>query len=78
VFGDEPSSRAAERFSGGVARATAVYRFPVIVTHGRVMCGYLREAIGVDPMDVWPALRMPDAYVVDLEGGSLERLGEGA
>lgn len=74
VFGDEPSSVAAARFAFGVERARAMHQYPVIVTHGRVMCGYLREAIGVEPMDVWPTLRMPDALVVDLDGKTLERV----
>lgn len=78
VFGDESSRMAATRFAAGVRYAMETSRFPVIVTHGRVMCGYLRDAIGIDPMDIWPTLRMPDAFVVDLETKTLERISEGA
>lgn len=78
VFGDESSSSAATRFAAGVERMLAAHRLPVIVTHGRVLCGYLREAIGIDPMDVWPTLRMPDAFVVDLDRKTLERVNGGA
>ena len=73
VLGDEPSATAAARFAAGVERALALHRFPIVVTHGRIMCGYLHQATGVDPMEIWPSLRMPDALVVDLDNGSIAR-----
>lgn len=78
VFGDEPSTMAAARFADGVERALEMHGFPIVVTHGRVMCGYLRRATGVDPMEIWPTLRMPDALVVDPGAPTIVRVtGEG-
>jgi len=71
VLGDESSAAAAERFSGAVERARVRYRFPVLVTHGRVMCAYLGVTFGIDPMRLWESLRMPDAFMVDFGSGSV-------
>jgi broad specificity phosphatase PhoE len=78
VFGAESSSMAALRFANGVERSRSMYRYPIVVTHGRVMCGYLRRATGVDPMTIWPSLQMPDALAVVRDAGTIARVtGEG-
>jgi broad specificity phosphatase PhoE len=74
VFGDESSADAARRFAAGVARARAAHGFPLVATHGRVMCGYLAQALGIDPRPIWSTLRLPDALVVDLEEKTVNRL----
>jgi len=75
VLGDEPSAEAAGRFSSAVERARSRYRFPVLVTHGRVMCAYLGATTGIDPMRAWERLRMPDALILDMESGTYARAG---
>jgi broad specificity phosphatase PhoE len=77
VFGAESSADAVKRFAGAVQRARSVYQFPVLVTHGRIMCGYIGRVLGRDPMDFWPDLQMPDAFVLDPVAGSCERIGTG-
>ncbi|HVL26264.1 MAG TPA: histidine phosphatase family protein [Thermomicrobiales bacterium] len=74
VFGSESSTQAARRFAEGIDRACAAFRLPVVVTHGRVMCGYLASALGIDPLPVWRDLRLPDAYLIDLDDGTLVRI----
>lgn len=74
VLGDEASADSVRRFVDGVARARSRYRVPVIATHGRVLCGYLAYALGVDPVPIWSTLRLPDAVVVDLSARRMEAL----
>ena len=44
------------------------------VTHGTVLSMYLAERLGCDPLDLWRSLHMPDAFVLDAEGGLIERI----
>jgi broad specificity phosphatase PhoE len=74
VFGAESSAQAAQRFAAGIDPARERFGCPIVVTHGRVMCGYLARALGVDPHPIWNSLRLPDAYAVDLAAGALERI----
>lgn len=74
VFGRESSDAAVARFREGVDRACARHSLPVLVTHGRVMCGYMGRTLGRDPMEFWSDLQMPDAYVVDPEAGTVSRV----
>lgn len=67
VLGEESSRMAADRFAKGVERARSVRQCPVIVTHGRVMCGYLASVLSADATTIWCTLRMPDALVVDFD-----------
>ena len=74
VLGDESSAEASHRFAAAVARARARFSSPLITTHGRVLCGYLARELGIDPVPIWPALRLPDALVVDLAARTVEPL----
>jgi broad specificity phosphatase PhoE len=76
VLGGESSHAAVDRFGRVVERARAGHRCPVIVTHGRIMCGYLANVLTIDPMSIWPTLSMPDALVLDLEAGQWRRIGK--
>lgn len=67
VLGDESSRTAADRFAVAVERARTGRQCPVIVTHGRVMCGYLAKLLNVDPMTIWPTLLLPDALMLDFD-----------
>jgi broad specificity phosphatase PhoE len=69
VLGAESSSAAVDRFEMAVSRARIDRRCPVLVSHGRIMCGYMARAVGIDPMSIWPTLLMPDAIMLDLDTG---------
>jgi broad specificity phosphatase PhoE len=74
VFGEESSAQAAQRFAAGVDQAHGRFARPIVVTHGRAMCAWVARALGVDPLPIWRALRLPDAFVVDVSEGTLERI----
>lgn len=76
VLGAESSADAGRRFAAAVERARARFRFPALVSHGRVMCGYLAGVLERDPTPIWSDLRMPDALVLDLDRKHLSRVGE--
>ena len=76
VLGTESSADAARRFAAGVDRARADFRRPVVVTHGRVLCGYLAQTLGIAPLPLWSGLRLPDALLVDLAAGTVEAFGD--
>jgi broad specificity phosphatase PhoE len=47
----------------------------VLVTHGVILTTWLVHEIGLDdPFSFWSNLRIPDAWELDVEGGSLERV----
>jgi broad specificity phosphatase PhoE len=69
VLGAESSSAAVDRFEMAVNRARMDRRCPILVSHGRIMCGYMARAVGIDPMSIWPTLLMPDAIMLDLDTG---------
>lgn len=74
VFGTETSHQAAARFASGIEHASAGTTCPVVVTHGRVMCGYVANMIGVDPVPIWRSLRLPDAFIMDLSARTFRRI----
>jgi len=76
VLGEETSREAAERFSQAVARARLAYGCPVLVTHGRILSGYMGREFDVDPIKIWPDLRMPDAFEIDLDARTWTRIEE--
>jgi broad specificity phosphatase PhoE len=50
-------------------------REPVCVTHGMLLTALLDHCIGLqDPCSFWSSLRIPDAWVLDLEDKSLRRI----
>jgi broad specificity phosphatase PhoE len=69
VLGVESSSAAVDRFEMAVNRARMRRRCPVLVSHGRIICGYMARAVGIDPMSIWPTLLMPDAIMLDVDTG---------
>jgi broad specificity phosphatase PhoE len=77
IFGSESSADAVSRFTAAVDRAWSEYRLPVVVTHGRIMCGYIGRVLDRDPMDFWVDLRMPDAFLLDSEAGTCARVEVG-
>ncbi len=74
VLGNESSDDAVKRFGAGVERARAHYRFPLLVGHGRVMSGFIARITDTHPMQVWTDLRMPDAFVVDVQNKIWRRI----
>lgn len=67
VLGEESSGEAAIRFAGAVEAVRATYRLPVLVTHGRVLSAYVARVTGQDAWAFWNDLRMPDAFLLDLQ-----------
>jgi len=76
-----------ESLDGWESRAEAVARLAqlkeeagsseqvVVVTHGVILTSWLVHEIGLDdPFSFWSNLRVPDAWELDVEGGSLQRV----
>lgn len=76
VLGEEASHEAADRFARAVARARLAYGYPVLVTHGRILSGYIGREFRVDPMTIWRDLRMPDALEIDFDARTWTRIDE--
>lgn len=77
VFGKETSSEAGARFAGAVSRLAERYRYPVLVTHGRVMSAWIARVTGAEAAAFWRDLRMPDAFAVDIGARRWRRIEEG-
>lgn len=73
VGGIETAHEACQRMAAALAQHRA--RPLVAVTHGTVMSLYLGERLGCDAHDLWRSLHMPDAFVLDADGGLIERIG---
>ncbi|MGW0804094.1 histidine phosphatase family protein [Nonomuraea sp. NPDC002799] len=74
--GWEPRAEVAERFDAGIADHLALSggRPLVVATHGMAMTVWMRARLGLHgPGDFWADLRFPDAHLVDLELGTVER-----
>lgn len=76
VLGDEASMEAATRFARAVDTVRTRGRLPVIVTHGRVMSAYVAQVTETDAWTFWSDLRMPDAFLLDLERRAWRRIGK--
>jgi 2,3-bisphosphoglycerate-dependent phosphoglycerate mutase len=74
ILGSESSAQAAQRFEIGIEALGDRFACPVVVTHGRVMCAWMARALAVDPLPIWRTLLLPDALVVDLAEGTVERI----
>lgn len=70
--GGESAHEAAERLSMALSHHKG--RPLLAVTHGTVLSYYLAERLGLDPLDLWRSLHMPDAFVLDADGDLIERL----
>lgn len=72
----EPRAEVAERFDGGITEHLALSgeRPLVVATHGMAMTVWLKARLGLHaPGDFWADLRFPDAHLVDLDSGAVER-----
>jgi broad specificity phosphatase PhoE len=75
VAGWEPREDVLARLGPLLADLTPAVRL-VVVSHGLLMTTWLDHQIGLeDPYSFWSQLRMPDAWELDLEDKSLERVG---
>ena len=72
VGGIETAVEAGER----LARALAQHRGRplVAVTHGTVLRLYVAKLLDLDAHDLWRNLHTPDAFVLDAQGGLVERI----
>jgi len=80
VFGEESSRAAGERFDRVVQEVLALPgppRIPAFVSHGRIMSAWIALLIGEDAFTFWQDLRMPDAFRVDVEQRTWERVSSG-
>lgn len=77
VLGQESADDAADRFSGVVAETLEDARYPVLVSHGRIMASYLAAVTGVDARMIWNSFTLPDAIAVDLERRTIRRSSGG-
>lgn len=76
VPGWEPQGEACARFEAAIE--AALTDGGVLVTHGTVMTLWLgRHIPGFDSFEFWSNLAMPDAYLFDRNGSTLERLAVG-
>ena len=74
--GWEPRDRVVARFSAGVAAAIEASAAAdiVIVNHGLALSLYVASVTTIDVVPFWQALTFPDAWRLDLEAGTIERL----
>lgn len=72
VPGGESVDQACARFAAALDQHKG--RPLVAVTHGTVLSHYVASRLGLDAHDLWRSLHMPDAFVLDDEGGLVTRL----
>lgn len=77
--GWEPRQQVVKRFARGVEDALAAGPDSdlVVVNHGLAMSLWLASVTKLDLIPFWRALTFPDAWRLDLESGSLDRLFHG-
>lgn len=68
VFGEETADEARERFTRGVdsvlVKRSGAAAPAVIVSHGTVITLYLAQANGLDHIELWDSLQLPEALLV--------------
>ncbi|MFC5830593.1 histidine phosphatase family protein [Nonomuraea insulae] len=72
----EPRAEVAERFDAGITEHLALSgeRPLVVATHGMAMTVWMTARLDLhDPGDFWADLRFPDAHLIDLDSGIVER-----
>lgn len=72
----EPRAEVAARFDAGIAKHLALSgkRPLVVATHGMAMTVWMKARLDLhDPGEFWADLRLPDAHLVDLDAGTVER-----
>ncbi|MEV0615393.1 histidine phosphatase family protein [Nonomuraea sp. NPDC050404] len=72
----EPRAEVAKRFDAGITEhlVRTGGRPLVVATHGMAMTVWVKALLGLrSPGDFWADLRFPDALLVDLDSGTVER-----
>jgi broad specificity phosphatase PhoE len=72
----EPRAEVAKRVDAGITEhlALAGGRPLVVATHGMAMTVWVKTRLGLESAgDFWADLRFPDAHLVDLGAGTVER-----
>ena len=72
VGGIETALEACDRLAGALAQHKG--RPLVAVTHGTVLSLYVAKLLDLDAHDLWRNLHTPDAFVLDAQGGLIERV----
>lgn len=72
VGGIETADAARERLATALAQHKG--RPLVAVTHGTVLSLYVAQLLDCDAHDLWRSLHTPDAFVLDAQGGLIERV----
>jgi broad specificity phosphatase PhoE len=72
IDGAETIDAAAQRLAEGIAAHAA--RPLLAVSHGTVIAAWLAPRLALDPVELWTGIGMPEAFVLDAEGGLIERI----
>lgn len=75
--GWESQASVVTRFSAAVAEAQTGGGDVVVVSHGMAMSLWVASIAGIDIVPWWRELTFPDAWRVEVDGGSVERLWMG-
>ncbi|HEX7886731.1 MAG TPA: histidine phosphatase family protein [Phenylobacterium sp.] len=70
--GEESAEEAGERLAAALARHPV--RPLLAVTHGTVLSIYVAKLLDLDAHDLWRNLHTPDAFVLDANGGLIDRI----
>jgi broad specificity phosphatase PhoE len=72
----EPRERVAARFAAGIANACTRGKGldTVVVNHGLALSLWLASVLDIDLVAFWRGLTFPDAWAVDVQMGTIERV----
>jgi broad specificity phosphatase PhoE len=72
IEGAEPGDVAAQRFAAGLAKYPA--RPLLVASHGTVLGLFLAAHFGLNPVELWRGLALPEAFVLDADGRLIARI----
>lgn len=74
-FDGESLDEAHDRFAAALERLDE--STTLVASHGTVMALYLSRRLGLEPFALWTSLGLPEAFVMDREGGLIGRVAVG-
>jgi broad specificity phosphatase PhoE len=72
IDGAETGADARARFAAGLATHSA--RPLLVASHGTVLSLFLAAHFGLDAVDLWRGMALPEAFVLDAEGRLIDRI----